>query len=163
MNFGLDPKVFRQIIYDMVHDRAAIRNVEETVDAIEFEYTYWAKPDNMTAVRQNLIDVITRKFVFSMYAVIIFVKVNLTLVNILVFSPPFSSFCFDYVNICLLQMWSDQVYGWCMDAMLKYHACDYSDARNEDCEPVYMYEFAHRSEYESLPLWMGLFNFILPT
>lgn len=52
-------------------------------------------------------------------------------------------------------MWSDQVYGWCMDAMLKYHACDYSDSRNENCEPVYMYEFAHRSEYETLPFWMG--------
>jgi len=42
----------------MVRERAAIRNIEETVDAIEFEYTYWAKPDNMSAVRQNLIDVI---------------------------------------------------------------------------------------------------------
>ncbi|KAK2159032.1 hypothetical protein LSH36_160g05071 [Paralvinella palmiformis] len=109
MNFGLDPKVFRQILHAMVRERAAIRNIEETVDAIEFEYTYWAKPDNMSAVRQNLID-----------------------------------------------MWSDQVYGWCMDAMLKYHACDYSDSRNENCEPVYMYEFAHRSEYETLPFWMGI-------
>ena len=58
MNFGLDPKVFRQILHAMVRERAAIRNIEETVDAIEFEYTYWAKPDNMSAVRQNLIDVI---------------------------------------------------------------------------------------------------------
>ncbi len=57
MNEGLDPETFRQILYDMVKERIYITNVEETVGAMEFEYTYWAKPDNKSAVRQNLIDV----------------------------------------------------------------------------------------------------------
>ena len=29
----------------------------QVVAALEYEYTFWAKPDNRTAVRQNLIDV----------------------------------------------------------------------------------------------------------
>ncbi len=31
--------------------------VFQVVAALEYEYTFWAKPDNRTAVRQNLIDV----------------------------------------------------------------------------------------------------------
>lgn len=54
---GIEPAVFRDIIGDMVRQRAGIQNVYEVVGAIEFEYTYWAKPDNKSAVRQNLIDV----------------------------------------------------------------------------------------------------------
>lgn len=54
---GLDPNTFRDLIYQMVQQRSAIMNVNEVVGAIEFEYTFWAKPDNASAVRQNLIDV----------------------------------------------------------------------------------------------------------
>lgn len=58
MNEGMDPGTFRTLVYDMVSKRRAyVRNVDEVVDAIEFEYTFWAKPDNRTAVRQNYIDV----------------------------------------------------------------------------------------------------------
>ena len=57
MEDGLDPAVFRELIYQMVRERSMIQNVHEVVGAIEFEYTYWAKPDNKSAVRQNLIDV----------------------------------------------------------------------------------------------------------
>lgn len=57
MNKGLDPATFRQLIYNLVRARASIRNVDEVVGAIEYEYTFWTKPDNYTAVRQNLIDV----------------------------------------------------------------------------------------------------------
>jgi len=59
---GLDPGTFRDLVSRMVQQRAAIQNVYEVVGAVEFEYTYWAKPDNESAVRQNLIDV-------SMYVV----------------------------------------------------------------------------------------------
>lgn len=59
---GLDPVVFRKLVYDMVAQRAFIRNVHEVVGAIEFEYTFWAKPDNKSAVRQNLIDVSENTF-----------------------------------------------------------------------------------------------------
>ena len=54
---GLDPETFRQIIQEMIRQRPAIRNVKEVWGALEFEYTFWAKPDNTTAVRQNLVDV----------------------------------------------------------------------------------------------------------
>ena len=54
---GIEPAIFRDIIGDMVRQRAGIQNVYEVVGAIEFEYTYWAKPDNKSAVRQNLVDV----------------------------------------------------------------------------------------------------------
>ena len=54
---GLDPGTFRDILTSMIKRRVGIRNIEETVNAMEFEYTFWAKPDNKTAVRQNLIDV----------------------------------------------------------------------------------------------------------
>jgi hypothetical protein len=57
MEKGLDPGTFREIITDFVKRRAAIQNTYEVSGAIEFEYTYWAKPDNKSAVRQNLIDV----------------------------------------------------------------------------------------------------------
>lgn len=57
MEEGLDPVIFRNLVYNMVSQRAFIRNVHEVVGAIEFEYTFWAKPDNKSAVRQNLIDV----------------------------------------------------------------------------------------------------------
>ena len=40
-----------------------VLNVDEVVGAVEFEYTFWAKPDNATAVRQNLIDVSGRNIV----------------------------------------------------------------------------------------------------
>jgi len=54
---GLDPGTFRDLVVNMVQQRAAIQNVYEVVGAVEFEYTFWAKPDNESAVRQNLIDV----------------------------------------------------------------------------------------------------------
>jgi len=54
---GLDPGTFRVLVSRMVQERAAIQNVYEVVGAVEFEYTFWAKPDNESAVRQNLIDV----------------------------------------------------------------------------------------------------------
>jgi len=54
---GLDPGTFRDLVSRMVQRRAAIQNVYEVVGAVEFEYTFWAKPDNESAVRQNLIDV----------------------------------------------------------------------------------------------------------
>jgi len=54
---GLDPGTFRDLVSRMVEQRAAIQNVYEVVGAVEFEYTFWAKPDNESAVRQNLIDV----------------------------------------------------------------------------------------------------------
>ncbi|ELU08011.1 hypothetical protein CAPTEDRAFT_93848 [Capitella teleta] len=104
---GLDQDTFREILYKMVQSRLEIRNVHEVVGAMEFEYTFWSKPDNKTAVRQNLID-----------------------------------------------LWSDQVYGWCLDATLKYHAL--CDAPNDECQPVWMYEFNHRSEYELIDQWMGV-------
>ena len=57
MERGLDPGTFREIIARFVQSRAAIQNAYEVIGAIEFEYTFWAKPDNKSAVRQNLIDV----------------------------------------------------------------------------------------------------------
>jgi carboxylesterase type B len=106
---GLSPEAFREVIYQMVSERSQIRNVHEVVGAIEFEYTYWAKPENKSAVRQNLID-----------------------------------------------LWSDQMYGWCVDSMLKYQSlCNPNNPNDLSCPPVYMYEFGHRSEYEVLPIWMG--------
>merc|ERR1712241_658678 len=49
--------MFRDIITDMVRARSAVvRNVDDVIDAMEFEYTFWAKPDNRTAVLQNLVD-----------------------------------------------------------------------------------------------------------
>ena len=58
MEEGLDPLTFRQLLYKMVRWRSwVIRNVDEVVGALEFQYTYWSNPENNTAVRQNLIDV----------------------------------------------------------------------------------------------------------
>ena len=57
MDMGLDPGTFREILYEIVNGRELIRNKHEVVGAMEFEYTFWAKPDNKTAVRQNLVDV----------------------------------------------------------------------------------------------------------
>ena len=54
---GLDPNAFRRILEQLIRPRAGVRNQEEVVGAMEFEYTFWAKPDNKSAVRQNLIDV----------------------------------------------------------------------------------------------------------
>jgi carboxylesterase type B len=104
---GLDPATFRELITQMVQQRAAIQNVYEVVGAIEFEYTYWAKPDNESAVRQNLID-----------------------------------------------LWSDFVYGSCVDAFLKAQTGNCEPGPN--CPAAYMYLFTHRSEYEPLPFWMGI-------
>ena len=59
MENGLDAGTFREIVTEMVQQRAAIRNIYEVAGAIEFEYTFWAKPDNKSAVRQNLVDVST--------------------------------------------------------------------------------------------------------
>lgn len=54
--------------------------------------------------------------------------------------------------MCMFFQWlSDMYYGWCVDAVLKSHA--------EFQEPVYMYTFNYRSEYETLPLWMGMYKF----
>ena len=41
----------------------------------------------------------------------------------------------------------------CVDDILKHHM-SYDP-------PVYMYEFAHRSEYEYLPYWMGTLHCLL--
>ena len=57
MEEGLDPGTFRQILQEMVLRRPHIRNSKEVWGALEFEYTFWSKPDNTTAVRQNLINV----------------------------------------------------------------------------------------------------------
>lgn len=57
MENGLDPGTFREIVTSMIEQRPGIRNIYEVVGAVEFEYTYWAKPDNKSAVRQNLVDV----------------------------------------------------------------------------------------------------------
>jgi len=54
---GLDPGTFRDLVVNFVQKRSAIQNVYEVVGAVEFEYTFWAKPDNESAIRQNLIDV----------------------------------------------------------------------------------------------------------
>ena len=64
---GMDPGTFRDIITDMVRARSAVvRNVDDVIDAMEFEYTFWAKPDNRTAVLQNLVDVrIIRDTIFQ--------------------------------------------------------------------------------------------------
>ena len=59
MSDGLSPVAFRQILEKLIRPRVAIKNQQEVVGAMEFEYTFWAKPDNRTAVRQNLIDVRT--------------------------------------------------------------------------------------------------------
>lgn len=107
---GLSPYKFKSILQDMVKQRAAVQNVYEVAGAIEFEYTYWAKPDNRTAVLQNLVD-----------------------------------------------MWTDQMYGSCVDHLLKYQSfCSETDKWDLSCPPSYMYLFTHRSEYEPLPLWMGV-------
>ena len=53
----MDPGTFADIVRKMVTTRSYVRNVDEVSGAMEFEYTFWAKPDNKTAVRQNLIDV----------------------------------------------------------------------------------------------------------
>ena len=58
---GMSPGTFRDIIESMVRERPKVLNIDEVVGAVEFEYTFWAKPDNATAVRQNLIDVSGRK------------------------------------------------------------------------------------------------------
>ena len=57
--------------------------------------------------------------------------------------------------ICyLLQLWSDFVYGSCIDGFLKSQAGD-CEPGDHDCPSVYMYLFTHRSEFEPLPFWMG--------
>jgi len=105
----MDPGTFRDILYNMVYKRRAfLRNVDETVNALEFEYTFWSRPDNKTAVRQNLID-----------------------------------------------LWSDLMYGWCVDAVLKSHASAVADIYNPP-NYVYSYTFEYRSPYEVLPLWQGI-------
>ena len=57
---GLEPNAFRRILEQLIRPRAGVRNQDEVVGAMEFEYTFWAKPDNKSAVRQNLIDVCLR-------------------------------------------------------------------------------------------------------
>jgi len=54
----------------------------------------------------------------------------------------------------MLQLWSDFVYGSCIDAFLKSQAGD-CEPGDRDCPSVYMYLFTHRSEFEPLPYWMG--------
>ena len=72
MSEGLDPGTFRDILYKMIREKSYIRNTHETVSAVEFEYTFWSKPDNKTAVRQNLIDVsFTRKDISCNYNLIL--------------------------------------------------------------------------------------------
>ena len=56
-----------------------------------------------------------------------------------------------YISFLNSQLHSDWVWGMCVDAILKWHMA--FDA------PVYMYEFAHRSEFEYLPYWMGEHKF----
>ena len=56
MDQGMDPVVFRELVYRFVNERF-IKNVDEVASAIEFQYTYWARPDNKTASRQNYLDV----------------------------------------------------------------------------------------------------------
>ena len=56
--------------------------------------------------------------------------------------------------MALLQLWSDFVYGSCIDAFLKSQAGD-CEPGDKDCPSVYMYLFTHRSEFEPLPFWMG--------
>lgn len=54
----------------------------------------------------------------------------------------------------MMQMWSDFVYGSCVDAFLKSQTSN-CEPNMPDCPPAYMYMFAHRSEFEPLPFWMG--------
>jgi len=56
--------------------------------------------------------------------------------------------------LVLLQLWSDFVYGSCIDEFLKSQAGD-CEPGDLDCPSVYMYLFTHRSEFEPLPFWMG--------
>ena len=54
------------------------------------------------------------------------------------------------------QLWTDMMYGWCVDGVLKNHATvDFNLLLPQN--PVYMYVFDHRSEFEPLPKWMGGF------
>lgn len=53
-----------------------------------------------------------------------------------------------------MQLWSDFVYGSCVDAFLKSQTSN-CEPNMPDCPPTYMYMFAHRSEFEPLPFWMG--------
>ena len=57
---GMSPGTFRDIINKMIRERPLVLNIDEVVGAVEFEYTFWAKPDNTSAVRQNLIGVSQR-------------------------------------------------------------------------------------------------------
>ena len=53
------------------------------------------------------------------------------------------------MRLPVFQLWSDMLFGWCLDAVLKSHMDVHRDF------DVYMYMFDHRSEYEVLPKWMG--------
>jgi len=55
---------------------------------------------------------------------------------------------------CVFQLYSDFVYGSCIDGFLKSQAGD-CEPGDRDCPSVYMYLFTHRSEFEPLPFWMG--------
>lgn len=58
MEKGLEPYQLDEIIYKFVMSRSPpIRNTREVIGAIKFQYTYWSRPDNKTAVAQNLVDV----------------------------------------------------------------------------------------------------------
>ncbi|KAK2166900.1 hypothetical protein NP493_1299g00052 [Ridgeia piscesae] len=102
---GMSPGTFRDIIDKMIRERPLVLNIDEVVGAVEFEYTFWAKPDNTSAVRQNLID-----------------------------------------------LYSDMMYGSCVDSTLKAHL-KYTETFDNS---LYMYVFEYRSEYEQLPYWMGV-------
>jgi len=54
----------------------------------------------------------------------------------------------------LFQLWSDFVYGSCIDGFLKSQAGD-CEPGDRGCPSVYMYLFTPRSEFEPLPFWMG--------
>ena len=58
------------------------------------------------------------------------------------------------VMVLSLQLWSDFVYGSCVDALVKSQAGD-CEPGDQGCPKVYMYLFTHRSEFEPLPFWMG--------
>ena len=58
--------------------------------------------------------------------------------------------CQLYSACICCQLYSDLMYGSCVDAMLKAHL-KFDDS-------LYMYVFEHRSEYETLPYWMGESN-----
>jgi len=53
---GIDTTRFSNIINEFLTDRK-VEDLVNTKDALEFEYTWWPQPRNMSMIRQMLMDV----------------------------------------------------------------------------------------------------------